>query len=96
VTYLDDLEQLGIGLGASAVGVNVEGEGLGDTDGVGHLDDAPLGEASRHERLGNPAGSVCRRPVPYEYTYTSASVMQHAQTHACMHAVLALTCHDTL
>jgi hypothetical protein len=63
LTYLDDLEQLGVGLGASAVGVDVEGEGLGDTDGIGNLHDAPLGEASSHEGLGNPAGSVCRRPV---------------------------------
>ena len=41
-----------------AVGLQVDGEGLGDTDGVGELDEDALAVSTSNEGLGDPAGSV--------------------------------------
>jgi hypothetical protein len=49
---LDDLDELGIGLLASAVGVDVDGEGLGNTDGVGELNENAASKASGDEGFG--------------------------------------------
>jgi len=54
----DDLDELVGGLVGGAVGLNEDGEGLGDTDGVGELDESTAGEAGLEERLGDPAGEV--------------------------------------
>jgi hypothetical protein len=54
----DDLDKLFRGLVRGAVGLDEEGEGLGDTDGVGELDEGAAGELGVHERLGDPARKV--------------------------------------
>lgn len=47
----------------SAVGVDVHGKRLGDANGVGDLEQAAAGEASRDDRLGRLAGNVRARAV---------------------------------
>jgi len=59
----DDLDELGVVLLASAVGVDVDGEGLGNTDGVGKLDESAASEPSSNEGLGDPSGSVGSRAI---------------------------------
>lgn len=59
----DNLDELVRGLVGSAVGLDEDGEGLGDTDGVGELDEGAAGEAGGDERLGDPAGEVGGRTV---------------------------------
>jgi len=54
----DDLQQLLLALRRRAVAENGNGEGLGDTDGVGDLDQNALAESSLDEGLGDPAGGV--------------------------------------
>ena len=55
---LDDLDKLVRGLVGGAVGLDEEGEGLGDTDGVGKLDECAAGQLGVDERLGDPACKV--------------------------------------
>ena len=59
----DDLDKLLIRLLARAVSVDVDGEGLSNTNGVRELNKGTAREASRHERLGDPAGGVGSRTV---------------------------------
>ncbi len=59
----DDLEELRVGLSTSAIRVNEDGQRLGDTDGIGDLNDASLGQLGGDERLGDPAGSISGRAV---------------------------------
>lgn len=54
----DDLDELVRGLGGGAVGVDKDGQGLGDTNGVGQLDQGAAGEAGGDQGLGNPTGQV--------------------------------------
>lgn len=54
----DDLDELVRGLGGGAVGVDEDGQGLGDTDGVGQLDQRTAGKAGGDQGLGNPTGQV--------------------------------------
>jgi hypothetical protein len=55
---VDDLDELAGRLVGGAVGLDEHGEGLGDTDGVGELDECAAGELGVHERLGDPARKV--------------------------------------
>eukprot|EP00695_Tsukubamonas_globosa_P003992 TRINITY_DN960_c0_g1_i2.p2 TRINITY_DN960_c0_g1~~TRINITY_DN960_c0_g1_i2.p2 ORF type:complete len:110 (-),score=33.46 TRINITY_DN960_c0_g1_i2:166-495(-) len=60
---LDDLNQFAVGPGASAEGVDEDGKRVGNTNGVGNLDESPLGEASSDDALGDPASSVASRAI---------------------------------
>jgi hypothetical protein len=55
---VDDFDELSGRLVRGAVGLDEHGEGLGDTDGVGKLDERAAGELGVHERLGDPARKV--------------------------------------
>ena len=60
---VDDLNKL---LGAAvrgAVGLNEDGEGLGDTNGVGELDESTASKLGVDEGLGDPTGEVGSRAV---------------------------------
>ena len=60
---VDDLNKL---LGAAvrgAVGLNEDGEGLGNTNGVGELDESTTSELGVDEGLGDPTGEVGCRAV---------------------------------
>lgn len=60
---VDDLNKL---LGAAvrgAVGLNEDGERLGDTNGVGELDESTASELGVDEGLGDPTGEVGSRAV---------------------------------
>ena len=60
---VDDLNKL---LGAAvrgAVGLNEDGERLGDTNGVGELDESTASELGVDEGLGDPTGEVGSRTV---------------------------------
>ncbi len=48
---------------AGAVGIDVDADRLGDADGVGELDLAPLGQAGGDDVLGDVAGHVGGRAV---------------------------------
>lgn len=54
----DDLDKLFRGLVRSTVGLNEERKGLGNTDGVGELDERTTGQLGVDERLGDPASKV--------------------------------------
>ena len=60
---VDDLDELGGALVRGAVGLNKDGEGLGDTNGVGELDESTASELGVDEGLGDPASEVCSRAV---------------------------------
>jgi hypothetical protein len=60
---VDDLNKL---LGApvrGAVGLNEDGERLGDTNGVGELDESTASELGVNKGLGDPTGEVGSRAV---------------------------------
>lgn len=52
-----------VALLASSVRVDKDGQGLGNSDGVGELDEDALGEAGSDEGLGDPATGVGSRTV---------------------------------
>ena len=54
----DDLDELVGGLVRGAVGLNEDGEGLGDTNGVGELDEGTASELGVDEGLGDPSSNV--------------------------------------
>lgn len=54
----DNLDELVRRLGGRAVGVDVDGEGLGDTNGVGELDEGSASETGVDEGLCDPSGDV--------------------------------------
>lgn len=54
----DDLDELLRGLVRGAVGVDIDGEGLGNTNGVGELDESTAGKAGIDQGLGDPAANV--------------------------------------
>ena len=54
----DDLDKLLRVLVGGTVVLNEERKGLGDTNGVGELDEAAAGETSLDQGLGDPAGKV--------------------------------------
>lgn len=59
----DDLDKL---LGASlggAVGVDVDGQRLGNTDGIGQLNEGTAGKASSDQGLGDPASDISGRTI---------------------------------
>jgi hypothetical protein len=55
---VDDLDKLLGGLVRGTVVLNEEREGLGDTNGVGELDETAAGEVGLDQGLGDPAGEV--------------------------------------
>lgn len=55
---LHNLQKLLLALRRRAVAEDGDGEGLGDTDGVGDLDQDALAEAGLDEGLGDPAGGI--------------------------------------
>jgi len=55
---LDNGEDLVVRLGAGTVGVDEDGGGLGNTNGVGELDQGTAGETGVDDGLGDPASSV--------------------------------------
>jgi len=61
----DDISQVIISesLNDGAVRVDVDGQGLGNSDGVGNVDQTSLAEAVGNQRLGDPSGSVGSRSV---------------------------------
>eukprot|EP00754_Rhynchopus_humris_P026784 Rhum_TRINITY_DN15042_c11_g1::Rhum_TRINITY_DN15042_c11_g1_i2::g.137124::m.137124 len=60
---LHDVEGALVRVLARAVRVDVDRQRLGNADGVRQLHDRALGEAARHDRLGDPASRVARGPV---------------------------------
>lgn len=54
----NDFDKLIAGLVASSVGLNEQAEGLGDTDGVGKLDQATAGELGTDKGFGDPTSKV--------------------------------------
>lgn len=60
---VDDVDKLLGALLGGAVGLNEDGEGLGDTNGVGELDESTTGELGVDEGLGDPTGEVGGRTV---------------------------------
>ena len=59
----DHLDEFIRGLLGGTIGINVDGQGLGNTNGIGELDESTTAEAGSHERLGNPATKVGSRAV---------------------------------
>jgi len=55
---LDDLQKLLLALRRRAVAKDSDGERLGNTDGVGNLDQDALAKSGLDQRLGDPAGGV--------------------------------------
>ena len=60
---VDDLNELRGALLRGAVGLNEDGERLGDTNGVGELDESTASELGVDEGLGDPTGEVGSRAV---------------------------------
>lgn len=60
---LHDLQDLLIGLRSSSIGVDEQGHWVGNTDGVGDLHEAAVGQTGSHDGLGDPAGSVGGRTI---------------------------------
>lgn len=62
---LDNSQEIGIGLAVldSAVGVNEDGQRFGNTDSIGDLDQATLGELGSNNGLGDPTASVGSRAI---------------------------------
>jgi hypothetical protein len=69
----DDFDQVGVRLGTGAVSVDKDGQGLGDTDGVGQLNETSSCETGVDERLGDPSGSVGGRSVDLGEVLTGES-----------------------
>lgn len=59
----DDLDKLIGALGGGAVGVDVDGQRLGNTNGVGQLNESTASEAGSDQRLGDPSTDVGGRSV---------------------------------
>lgn len=59
----DDLDELVRSLVRGAVCLNEHGQGLGDTDGVGELNECAASELGVDERLCDPSGDVGGRAV---------------------------------
>ena len=59
----DDVDELIGSLARGAVGLDKDGEGLGNTDGVGKLDEGTAGELRVDDGLGDPSGDVGSRAV---------------------------------
>ena len=55
---VDDLDELVGRPVGGAVGVDVDRQGLGDTNGVGELNEGTTGELGGDDGLGDPAGEV--------------------------------------
>lgn len=60
---VDDVDELLGALLGGTVSLNEDGEGLGDTNGVGELDESTTGELGVDEGLGDPTGEVGSRAV---------------------------------
>lgn len=60
---LDDLNELGRRVLGGSVGVNEDGQRLGNTNGVGELNQGSSGKSGLDQRLGDPSGSVGGRSV---------------------------------
>ncbi len=64
---LDDLSDLQVSLSGAdntgAIGINEDGQWVGDTDGVGQLNEDTVGQTSRDDGLGDPTGSVGSRAI---------------------------------
>jgi hypothetical protein len=61
----DDRKEIRVGLSSldSAIGINEHGEGLGDSDGIGDLDQAAASELRGNEGLSDPTNSVSGRAI---------------------------------
>lgn len=60
---LHDLHDLLVGFRSSSIGVDEQGHWVGNTNGVGDLHEATVGQTGSHDGLSDPAGSVGSRAI---------------------------------
>ena len=70
---LHDLQDLLVGFRSSSIGVDEQGHWVGNTNGVGDLHEAAVGQTGSHDGLSDPAGSVGSRAIDLSWVLSRES-----------------------